>query len=331
VAVRTSVISSVADVGRDAWEDVAGERSFYSSYEWVRYQERAAHATPAHVLVHDDERLVAAIPAFLVAGPDGGAYDPASLFDWPSGPLLLAGGRRGYRSAVLAAPGERQPAAVAALGRALLDLAAREGARAAALWLPPEDVDLIGPAQPGPAVDLEPEYEIDARGGLAGYLERLPAKRRREVRRERRRFAESRAEYRRVALEQDVDRFAELVHLNLVKWGGEFPLETLREMFRGQAQDLGARAVLHGVWEGDVLVGGCMAMHYGDRIWARASGFDEALLTAPAAYFELVLYRMVDWAEEVGASAVHLGVDAGAAKVSRGATPTMLSAVPLAP
>jgi hypothetical protein len=82
---------------------------------------------------------------------------------------------------------------------------------------------------------------------------------------------------------------------------------------------------------GGRLVGVAAFYAWEDVLYARFSGFDEERVAGRFAYFNLIYYRALDLAAELGARAIHLGRGSYEAKLQRGAVPAPLWTVVLPP
>lgn len=228
---RVETVRSVADLDREAWNDVVrgGAGSIFHSWEWLAAFEEAPPGVfePAHLLAYSDERLVGICPAYLVHRCPRLDYVASLAGIEIGGPILLAHSLAAFAGGPLALPGH--PAALDALVSGMERTAGTLDAWAwgfANLAGGPLIGRLLGAGYA--AAQLSTTYLLDTRFACTeDYWSSIRGRRRRELARERRVL-----EQRKVAITEaipDVDTYVRLVQALLLDHGT--PIEVLPEDF----------------------------------------------------------------------------------------------------
>jgi uncharacterized protein len=326
------VARTMQDVDREGWDALAAAYTYYSSSDWLHWlevSEGTRHETAYHQ-VWDGDTLVGALPSYWVTDETSGPYQLPIMAggQWNGRKVLLGGGRRAYLSEWLLHPrltGEQRPAAIRALARSLRERAAEVDADTVVLpYLTHTAMTelaaegMIGAPFLGSAdasIPLpEPSFE--------DYLARLPSFRRREIRREMRRFAEAGYTVTTESLGDCGEEVAEL-HSNLQrKYAGDAAAEPARESVRGQAELLAEHSLVFAARRDGRLVAFALAFPWQDRLFMRYTGEDYELGHGAFAYFNLTYYLPLQYACEHRFREVHLGLASLDAKTTRGAVLT---------
>ncbi|MFJ8387842.1 hypothetical protein ACIQ9Q_25700 [Streptomyces sp. NPDC094438] len=128
-----SHVCDIMDVPADSWDALTPQAGFYLSHQWLAAQQHDPTAQVRYALVHDDGRLIAAAPLYVVGTEPNDLYRVQELLpDRAPARALLAGARRGYLNAPLLHPGltpGRRRAALNELVEAAGSLAAAEQAQ----------------------------------------------------------------------------------------------------------------------------------------------------------------------------------------------------------
>lgn len=273
------------------------------------------------------------ILAEAVEGSQPGAARAAELLGCPAGahaaaqllPSLALGGRHlGHTRAVGATT---DLASIDALLKRAEAQADALGARSVAVpFLDETDVALATALTNRGYVhfDVDEYSTLDIpEGGLDAYLASLPAPRRREALRERRRLTEAGLTVQLHTLDQvDHQRLAQLEVNLLAKYGTIWPQANALRWLETIQNTVGAHArVLVGEAQDEVRSFALIYCHH-DRWAVRQAGFDYKWQqqTHTALYFETIFYAMVEAASAANVTRIHYGLASGKAKKSRGCT-----------
>jgi uncharacterized protein len=352
-AVRTAVADVTAswtpwrEVAADEWD--RGARTLYQSHAWITLEDTDPAVEVSVVASHRADGGDAALTVYAVSQEKSPEYDPRLLApDLWKGSYLLLGGHRGYHSD-LVAPTDRDAATGAApgfpaapgggglrpvlgdLGPVIDAVAAEVVARnldgALALWATDDLASALhATSQVSIPILLGADTVISVPdGGFEAYLQSLPTgKRRAGVRREERRFTEAGLTVERRTLAEAWRECAPLLARLQSKYGGSGDPDTWSAVLESMSRNLPGSVVFLARFDGRAT-GFSLAYPFAGTLAVRAAGFDHAAAPAQAAqYFNLVLYQPVRYAVEHGLRAVHLGRDAYAAKVGRGAEVSLL-------
>lgn len=357
---QPSLVSAVIPGIAAQWSDLAAGGSIYTSAGWLRAMGRRLGGQTITILVSKDgEPAVAALASVQAAPAPLEVFDLHYLFVSPTPPLPLTAATRAARTELAdsapppqrwvpslivmlpgyeclpVGPGRGDAVMLGALVDAACAWADQQGLRAVAfLYTRPEDASLATVLADrqfvGVPLSITWDLPVPA-GGLTDYLEALPAKRRREAKRELslldrakvsigeldraeltslatlRQLAALRcqlvAKYRRHTTEQ-----AEMARLELL----------ISDVGAGQARVITAKA-------GELMVGFALFCPYGDTWYCLALGYDYADPRSRLCYFGTAFYGAVPIAAAAGASWLSYGQGAAAAKRSRGCVGTPLT------
>jgi hypothetical protein len=300
------------------------------------------------------------LPAFSFTEPGGVDFDPRTYLGWqaPTGeevccgvetcpeavdevgalgvdaffPALVVGSPLGYRSE--AAFTFWTPALFGQLVDAVIETASERGARSVvAPWIPdrPGNEHIVNAfARHGGATGLwgfEDYIKIDATG-YDGYVAAMPARRRRRLKEDLERTEQAGVTIERLSRSEFVElvpRIAELSCENREKYGaGERPehIEGILTALLMAGADVRCYAARR---DGEV-VGSCIGIRKGDRLFIKWVGFDyDRLGTRSGVYFALVLNAPVRDACEEGIRFVECGAGAHESKALRGCLPRRLT------
>jgi uncharacterized protein len=331
------VIGSARVLGRDLWGDLARDASLYGSYPWVRWCETVPDFSPAHLVLRCPAgQVIAVLPAFWWGG--GGAspnswYHPHRVFITPrhppgerhSGwqPLLLLGSCAGYHSALLFRPGltaEERAVAADELLMTARRLAREADAALAGMYVPDSATEFLAAAEHlkalRAATSAEAVIPVTA-GGLDMFLAHLGAKRRRTVQRELREFAQAGHHVDELPLRDAWPVAGRLLGLLQRKYGESDSDDQMLSYLRSQVPFLDAISTVLVEYDGATPVGFALAYAHRGTVYLRAAGFTPG--AARFAYFNVVVYRMVELAASRGLKEINLGTGAYPGKCARGA------------
>lgn len=317
------------------WDLLAASTSFYCSASWLEFSD-TDHVAAARYLVAGGggtDRPVAGLVAHWSPRENNERYVPERVFpDLPPADVLTVGGRRGYLSGPLVAPGFTLAQWGTALG-ALLDAAATWCPAAEGRWWWPyltgEDASTVraalSAAGRGPVtarlIGADCSIAVPA-GGLEAHIAALTAKQRRtNARRELRAFAESRLRIVRTTLAEPVDTLGPLLANVQQRYGHDHSAEQMTSLLRRQAEHLQGSSVvfLCRTPDDDRTIGFCLAYRHGRSLAVRVVGFDYDRLPGAAEYAQLAIYEPLRYCHESGLERLELGMESFEAKCRRGA------------
>jgi uncharacterized protein len=337
--VTVDVTTSIRDTEAGQWNALAGPDDFYQSHEWLAVVERDSTARPHYVRAWLDGRLVGALPAYKVEFEGSPFYQQdrlRGLLRVP-GSYLLAGARRCYHSSVMTdsdLPDDDQDQIAGALLRQALALAESQRLDGVGLFcLSTAGVERVGRVASATASFDDAETVIAGiADGMDAYLSRQSSKLRSKVRREMRLFDATGWTTEVVRLADCVAEAAVLVSKVEQRHGHPTPDVLLRRAFRWQAQAADHRAAVFTCRNGDGDLMACAVNYiWRNTLFSRAVGLDHDRLTGSFAYFNLLIYKAIEYAAARGLDRLQLGL-ASAAKLERGAMalPLWTAVVPVA-
>ncbi|WP_263166129.1 GNAT family N-acetyltransferase [Streptomyces sp. SCSIO ZS0520] len=315
------------------WDALAQGAPFYLSSHWLRFVDTSPTGEPHYFALEDGPDLVAGLPTHWNPREPHSGYQPATLLGAQGGgPALTVGGRRGYCSALLAAPG-RSEAAAAEHTAKLLAHALEELPQAEGRWwwpyLTPDAVDtavaaarLLGPLSAEEIHLVGADCVVDLIGESPEDLRHsLPTRQRRtNWQREMRRFEESGLRIRRTRLSEVCEEGASLLAQVQWKYGHDETVEQQRSSLRRQAEHLDDLSVVFEARDAEGrLVGFSLCYDWGTELSLRLVGFDYATAQDSATYAQVMLHAPLQYCYERGLRRLHLGTESYEAKCRRGA------------
>ncbi|MDI7791421.1 MULTISPECIES: GNAT family N-acetyltransferase [Streptomyces] len=335
------------------WDLLAAPTSFYCGAPWLEFSD-TDHVAEARYLVAESTENTESTEVAASAG-SGGAdgtarpvaglvahwsprennerYVPERVFpDLDRADVLTLGGRRGYLSGPLAAPGPTPARRGAAFG-ALIDAAAAWRPAAQGRWWWPyltgEDAGTVrtalSAAGHGPVAArlIGADCSIAVpEGGLDAHIAALTAKQRRtNARRELRAFTESGLRIVRATLAEHVDTLGPLLANVQQRYGHDHSAGQMTSLLRRQADHLQDSSVvfLCRTPDDDRTIGFCLAYRHGRSLAVRVVGFDYDRLPGAAEYAQLAVYEPLRYCHESGLDRLELGMESFEAKCRRGA------------
>ena len=336
--LRVEIGGAVGAVDAAAWDALVGDDNPFVEHAFLAHLEATGCVGegtawwPRPVLVRDvDGRLVGAAPAYA-RGDSQGEY----IFDhaWAHG--AMRAGIAYYPKVTVAVPftpatGPRllvaagaDPGAVRTALLAGIDHVARAIDASGVHVLFCTEAEAAALAGRGLLHRHSYQFHWFNRGyaTFEDFLARLDAKRRKEVRRERRRAASHglRIELREGEAVREVDwraieRFYQATHA-VRPWQQRY-LEPA--WFREARGAIGRRAVTVIAWDGDRPIGGSLSFRKGPHLYGRYWG---AVADVDALHFELCYYRLVEYAIATGVTLFEAGAQ-GEHKTRRGFEPAL--------
>ena len=331
VAPTGSLLDAAAPTQIPGWDQLARGQSFYLSADWLAFADTDQVASSQYLGSFDGERLTAALSSHWAPTEIDPGYVAAEALELPANPgrVLTLGGRRGFASGVLVAPGLRRPAAADQLARLIRRATELAGFPADQWWWPyltSPDVDVVLAAagrlgiRPGVHL-LGADCVIDLAGHtIDDHVAALSTRQRRtNFRREVRRFADSGLVIRLVSLAEHSDRLGPLLAAVQGKYGHRAAPEEFSARLRRQAELLGSRAVVFACFDGADIVGFALAYQWGGELALRVVGFDYERLPGADEYAQLAVHAPMRFCYQRGFRRLHLGTESYQAKCRRGA------------
>ncbi len=303
------ILDGVAEVGRDAWNELVVDESPFLEWEWLASLEEAGCVGPGSgwepkpLVVRDAGRVVAACPLYLKAHSEG-----EFVFDWSWADAAERAGIRYYPKLLVGVPftpvtgarflvarGEERETWIPRLAGALREICNANG-------LSGVHVNFCSEVETRPLegseyqlrVGLQYHWQNPGYASFEDYLGRLRSKRRNQIRRERRAIGES-------GVEVQVLRDAEIpdaifptlfrcyrANVDAHYWGrrylNEHFFELLRERFRSRLCFVVAR-------RGGEILAGTTNVQKGDALYGRYWG---ALQPLRHLHFDVCYYAPIE-------------------------------------
>ncbi len=303
--MRTRVLSAIEEIAPADWNDLGVGDYPFLRHEFLTALEQHGATTartgwqPHHLLLEDDTGLQAAAPLYLKAHSYG-----EFVFDFSWAEACLRLGHAYYPKLLNAVPFNpvtgprllaRTPAVRTALAQAVRSQAESLGLSSAhALFL--DDDDRAAYARAGflPRMDCHYQWFNAGYRDFADYLDALPGRRRKEIRRERRKVAEAGVRFE-VITGADVP--APLwpaiyrCYANTYLQRGQPPYLSL-ECLTAIGRSLGREVRMFLAWHGDALIAAAYMLQAGGTLYGRHWGCLEAI---PGLHFETCYYQGIDY------------------------------------
>ncbi len=333
--MRLRVLEGLDAVTPAAWNRLAGTANPFTRHEFLAALEHNGCVGerfgwwPRHLAVEDDAgALVGACPLYVKDNSYG-----EFVFDWAWADAYQRAGLRYYPKLVCAVPytpvtgprllvaPEADPGAVRRLlAQGAMELAEALGA-SSVHWLFTDEAETDALEALGPLRRMGIQYHWHNRGyrDFQDFLDALSARRRKEIRRERRLAAETGAEVQvldgHTAGDEHWARYARFYESTFErKWG----VATLNEgFFREVAETMPGQVVLVLTRHDGEYVSGAFNLAGDDALYGRHWGETRHL---PHVHFEVCYYRAIDWCIERGLGRFEAGAQ-GEHKIPRGFLP----------
>jgi predicted N-acyltransferase len=332
--VTVKVVSRLADIPASEWDACAGDDNPFLSHAFLDALEQSGSATgetgwqPQHLALEDaDGRLLAAVPLYL-KDHSYGEY----VFDWGWASAYEGAGGRYYPKLQCAVPftpvtGRRmllRPDAPASAGDALIaamiELARRHKVSSLHVTFPTEvEWERLGAAGLLQRVGQQFHWQNDGYRSFDDFLEALNARKRKQIRRERRDALADGIEIETLtggALEErHWDAFYRVYRSTSDrKWGDAY---LTRDFFSLIGERLAGRIVLMLAKKSGRYVAGALNLLGRDTLYGRNWG---CIGDFPFLHFEACYYRAIDFAIAHGLKRVEAGAQ-GPHKIQRGYLP----------
>lgn len=326
---------SMAEIDPTAWDTLAGPGNPFLAHAFLDALEQSGSVSertgwlPRHLILSTaTSRLVGAVPLYLKAHSwgeyvfdhswarayeqAGGAYYPklqaAVPFTPVPGPRLLAG------------DGPDAPAIRRALADGLVAVAETlEVSGVHATFVADHDMPPLAMAGFMERHDVQFHWHNRGYGSFDDFLAGLAARKRKTIRKERQKVAESGLRFRALSgadiTAEAWDAFHRFYHATVDrKWGEAY---LTRDFFDRLGQMMAERVVLIMAYDGDRPVAGALNLIGDDALYGRNWG---AVVDLPFLHFETCYYQAIDVAIERGLARVEAGAQGGH-KLLRGYEP----------
>ncbi len=332
--VTVKVVPEIADIPAAEWDACAGDDNPFLSHAFLEALEASGSATaetgwlPQHLALEgEDGRLVAAVPLYLKTHSYG-----EYVFDWGWASAYEQAGGRYYPKLQCAVPftpvtGPRLllrpdagPAAADTLIAAMIELARRHKVSSLHITFPTEpEWERLGKAGFLQRVGQQFHWQNDGYGCFDDFLEALNARKRKQIRRERRDALADGIEIETLtgsAIKREHwDAFYRFYRSTSDrKWGEAY---LTRAFFDLLGRRMAERVALVMAKKGGRYVAGALNLIGRDTLYGRNWG---CLGDFPFLHFEACYYRAIDFAIERGLARVEAGAQ-GQHKIQRGYLP----------
>jgi hypothetical protein len=332
--VTVKVVSRLADIAAAEWDACAGEDNPFLSHAFLDALETSGSATAEtgwqaqHLaLAGDDGRLLGVVPLYLKSHSYG-----EYIFDWGWASAYEQAGGRYYPKLQCAVPftpvtGRRvllRPDAPASAGDALvaamIELARRHKVSSLHVTFPTEgEWQRLGAAGFLKRINQQFHWQNDGYGSFDDFLDALNARKRKQIRRERRDALASGIEIETLTggaiTPRHWDAFYRFYRSTTDrKWGDAY---LTRGFFTLIGERIAERIVLILAKKGDRYVAGALNLRGSDTLYGRNWG---CIGDFPFLHFEACYYRAIDFAIAHGLKRVEAGAQ-GPHKIQRGYLP----------
>ena len=339
-------MATLAAITEDQWNRIAPSGNLYQSYRWLRASEIIS---PSPVRYHcawqsSTSTLVGCLPAYQYLPGGNPAYDPRNRFVLSNAtvdqwyPHQILGARSGYLQQPSIAP-ELHTNERIQVFRKLIDAAHRSTAEVTSVSIP----FLTEQARPLVTACVPEHWSMVAEGantvldvppdGFDGYLRARSNKRRAQIRRERRVFAECGITIQEHRLRDRLAVVAETAVSTQQHHGSTITVKRMTSALEAQAEWLDDASLVLQARHGNDTVGAALFFRHGDDLFLRTIGFDRSnVLTRNAfTYFNLAFYEPIARCAPLGIRRIWLGPGSLDTKIRRGARECSLFSAVLPP
>ncbi len=332
---HSTIIGNIAEVCNQEWDALTGTEQPFLSHVFLGALEHHACVgkrwgwLPHHLLLHDDKRLIGAVPQYLKTNAYG-----ELVFDWDWGEAHERSGLAYYPKLVVAvpytpatshrlliAPDVDRDTVARTLIEASIDHAKKLGV-SSLHWLFPNNVNRDALAAQGLLIRTGCQFHWHNRGytDFEHYLSHFTSAKRKNIRRERRRVAESGVTIRQLYGEQLDETQWQTVYCHyastFTRLGGYATLSL--EFFRDISQRLPGQVVIFVAEKGGQPVASAICLRDAHSLYGRHWGCDKHFDNL---HFELCYYQGLDYCIRHGLQRFDPGAQ-GEHKISRGFLPT---------
>ena len=325
----TRIVDRLEDVAEPDWNRLAGEGSFFLSYDWLRYIESERTEEPRYVLAEADGTVQGALPLYRVRQAYRALYRGEHFSELLgfTGEVLVAGACRGFRNTLLLLPPDRlAPADRLGTLAALLERARREAARDghAGLVLPylttPALLKVAQVAGVRAAFDMAEAEMLGTEGGFGAYVERAPRRVRGKLRSDQARFERAGWVIRQRDLGECWPEAARLLdNLQRKYHHTDKTVADHERVLSGQARHMARHSVMFSCEDDDGIAGFAVFYRWRNTLFGGFAGFDYDRLRDGREYFNVTVCAPLEYAGKAGVERLHLGVASWEAKGYRGA------------
>ncbi|MDV3241079.1 MAG: GNAT family N-acetyltransferase [Methylocaldum sp.] len=332
--LRSRIIRNIGAVEPEAWNALTDGAYPFLRHEFLLALEECGclgeHVgwIPYHVVIEDSERrLVGALPAYLKLNSFG-----EFVFDWAWADAYERAGMPYYPKLVVASPftpatgprllipPERYSDSLAEAAVESAIEAARDAGVSSLHWLFTQDRVLLHSERVLKRLGCQFHWENRGYRDFEDFLSGFTAKRRKEVKRERRQVREASVELRRIRgdrVEPDIWRTVYELYRSTFARHGNYPALTL-EFFEAIAAKMGEQILLVLAERHGRIVGAAFFLVGRDALYGRYWGCTEDVT---ALHFEACYYQGIEYCIDEGLCRFEPGAQ-GEHKVSRGFLPT---------
>jgi len=331
--VKVKVNNSIADIGRDAWNSLAGDQYPFLRYEFLHAAEATGCVTPErgwsprHLSIENDGRLRAAMPLYEKSHSWG-----EFVFDWAWANAYEQAGLQYYPKLVSAIPFTPAPSsrlllldpddheAAAGLIQAAVALAT-ETECSSLHFLFPTDTDLRHLEEAGMMIrkDCQFHWHNKAYSSFDEFLEGFTSVKRKKARRDRRRVIENGIRFRRIR-GADLDDETWSVVYRLISRTfmirGSMPYFN-ESFFRAISAEMPASVLVILAEFENAPIAAAVFFEGEDTLYGRYWGSDGHF---DSLHFETCYYQGIDYCIETGKQIFEPGTQ-GEHKISRGFSP----------
>ena len=327
----TRVCGSITEIDPAQWEALRGhDTQPFSSHAWLALLERSGCVSedtgwrPLHLVLEQNGHLAAAAPLYL-KGHSYGEY----VFDWAWADAYQRHGLRYYPKLLSAipftpVPGSRllatDQASQGALARALVDLARQSGVSSLHVLFPRSgEAALLETAGAMLRRGVQFHWHNEGWPHFEAFLASLNQPKRKKIRAERRKVAESGVRFRRLSgrdiAERDWEFFCRCYDNTYVEHHSTPYLN--RAFFKGLGETMPDSVVMVIAESDGRPIASSLLLRDQERLYGRYWG---ALETVPCLHFETCYYQAIEAAIELGIQVIEGGAQ-GEHKMARGFTP----------
>jgi len=332
--LRSRIIRQIGAVEPAAWNALTDGVYPFLRHEFLLALEECGCLSepvgwiPYHLLIENREhRLVAALPMYLKLNSFG-----EFVFDWTWADAYERAGLDYYPKLVVASPftpamGPRLLISPNRYSDRLAETvvefaieAARDAGVSSLHWLFLQDRVLLNSPRVLKRLGCQFHWENRGYRDFEDFLSNFSAKRRKEVKRERRQVREAAVELRRIrgdCVEPDIWRTVYQLYRSTFARHGNYPALTL-EFFEAIAATMGEQILLVLAERRGRIIGAAFFLVGRDALYGRYWGCTEEV---PALHFEACYYQGIEYCIEAGLHRFEPGAQ-GEHKVSRGFLPT---------
>ena len=327
----TRVCSAITEIDPQQWEALRhGDTQPFLNHHWLALLEQSGCVTeetgwrPLHLVLERNGQLVAAAPLYL-KGHSYGEY----VFDWAWADAYRRHGLDYYPKLLSAipftpVPGMRLLAADAparkALAQALIELARESGVSSLHVLFPdPEEVQLLESAGAMIRRGVQFHWYNEGWPNFEAFLASLTQPKRKKIRAERRKVAESGVSFRRLSgrdiSEADWAFFCRCYDNTYLEHHSNAYLN--RAFFNGLGERLPDSVLMVIAERGGKPIASSLLMRDAERMYGRYWG---AIENVPFLHFETCYYQAIEAAIDLGIQVIEGGAQ-GEHKMARGFTP----------